>query len=347
MQAIFKYTLDPDEIENIKAFCDSAEYCSIEQYPGWHNLFSTTRTCYFYLCDQTGIRSFCQINEVLKFAQINFGPVCCDRDLILVSIKEIIGYYKKKHFVFLDIQMFYKSGYDTDYIEYHLNSLYRIKYLFDNAHTKSSIEIDLGEELDVISGRFSENIKRNIKKAQKLGVTIEKLSNKSDLEDFATIYSKMRAARKLPEGELKPDAFGSISEYLDTQKRGQIYIAKDNSQKVIGGVIIIKQGNSVRYYKGASDPDRRDLPVNHLALFEALKQAKTEGFNYFDFWGINHFADSDDQVYFINQFKKGFGGYYTFFAKKMNVSLIPFGFSIFQLLSFSRNLYKKIPFLNK
>ncbi|NTU51718.1 MAG: hypothetical protein HGA94_04680, partial [Candidatus Aminicenantes bacterium] len=31
------------------------------------------------------------------------------------SIKEIIEYYKKKKFIFLGIQLFYKSGYETDY----------------------------------------------------------------------------------------------------------------------------------------------------------------------------------------------------------------------------------------
>ena len=100
---------------------------------------------------------------------------------------------------------------------------------------------------------------------------------------------------------------------------------------IIGGIILVSQGISLRYFKGASDIDLRNQPITHLLLYEAIKNAKAEGYKYFDFWGINHFAEIHDPVYNINHFKKGFGGYYTFFAKKMNISLIPNGLMLYRI----------------
>jgi lipid II:glycine glycyltransferase (peptidoglycan interpeptide bridge formation enzyme) len=98
---------------------------------------------------------------------------------------------------------------------------------------------------------------------------------------------------------------------------------------VLGGIVFVYQGITVRALKGASDDEKRNLPINHLVLYEAIKLSKMNGFKYFDLWGYNHFADENNHVYHINFFKKGFGGYYTFFAKKMNIDLVPFGYYLY------------------
>lgn len=331
-QAFFKYTLDDDEVNNIKKFCDSAPYCSIEQYLGWPQVFTNTKFCYFYLVDETGIRCYCQIIERYRFAQINFGPVCSDKVIMVDAIKDIISYYKKKYFIFLGIQLYFKSGYETDYIEYNLNKFHKINYCFNNFNTKSSIEINLDNEFDTIFRNFSKGHRSAIKKAQKLGITVENLTNTSDLVFFKDIYSKMCRSRKIDDRELGSNAIFEIYDLLKTMNKGKILIARDNTQRIIGGIILVSQGISLRYFKGAADTDLRNLPITHLLLFEAIKHAKMDGYKYFDFWGINHFAEIQDPIYNVNHFKKGFGGYYTFFAKKMNISLIPFG-SLFYRLS--------------
>lgn len=330
MQSVFKYSLNDIELENINAFSKTVDYCSIEQVPGWTKLYPTTKFCFFYIFNETGMKSYAQIIENQRFAQINFGPVCTDKNVMIDSLKEIIEYYKKKKFIFLGIQLFYKSGYETDYIEYKLNNLYKINYVFDNWNTKSSIEIDLNADIESIFRHFSKGHKSDIKKAQKLGIYIEELNSVPDLHVFNDIFTKMCNARHIDRGELRSDAVFDIYNLLNTQNRGKILLAKDNEHKIIGGIILVSQGVTLRYFKGASDPDLRHLPVTHLLIFEAIKYAKIQGFKYFDFWGINHFAEMQDHIYNVNHFKKGFGGYYTFLAKKMNISLIPFGFLIYK-----------------
>lgn len=342
MQAEFKTGLNNTELEKIRAFCNSADYCSIEQCIGWTEMCYETNICYFLLTDESEIKSFSQISQHYRFAHIDFGPVCGDKELMITSINEIISHYKKRGYLYLNIQMYLKSGYDAEYIEYALNKQHRIKYKFNNDNTKSSIEIDLENSIEEIYSKIRKGHKSDIKKAVKLGLTVDNIKNKEELESFFEVYSKMCKARNIEEGELTAKNINEIFKYLINNNKGQILIVKDTDNTILGGAILVYQGISVRYYKGASDPGKRDLPISHLVLYEAVRESKIKGFKYFDFWGYNHFADEKDQVYYINHFKKGFGGYYTFFAKKMNINLIPYGYNIYKSLLFVRNILRKI-----
>ncbi len=81
-----------------------------------------------------------------------------------------------------------------------------------------------------------------------------------------------------------------------------------------------------------SDPENRKYPIHHILKYEAITKAQNDNFGYFDFFGYNNFADEKDQVYNINQVKKGFGENCTFLAKKINVSIIPYGFALYRRL---------------
>ncbi len=337
MEAVFKYALESSEIENIWKFCNSVDYCSIEQSIGWTQIFYKSKICYFYLHDESGIRSFCQINERLRSAQICYGPVCCDKQLMIDSIDEIISYYKKLGYYYLGIQMYYKSGNDTEYIEYVLNKRHNIKHFFNSENAKSSIEIDLRDSIEEIYGRIRHGHKNDIKKAIKQGVTFDVVKNKDELDSFIKIYYKICKARNIDYGGLTAENIHEIYSYLINHNKGQILISKDKDNVVLGGEILLYQGISVRCWKGVSDPDQRDIPSSHFLLYEAIKSSKNANFRFFDFGGYNHFADKNNHVYNINHFKKGFGGDYTFFAKKMNISLIPGGYSLYRFL----NIFKK------
>ena len=342
MQSVFKYELDKIESENIKKYCDSVDYCAIEQSLGWTQMFFRSRICYFYLQDESGIRCFSQIHESLRSAQIIFGPVCCEMDIMLNSINEIIKYYKIRHFIYLGIQMYYKSGFETDYIEYKLNKLHKIQYRFNTENTKSSIELNLESPIEEIYSTFRKGHKSDIKKASKMGIIVDSVRDSNELNSFVEVYSKMCQVRKINDEGISIDKITDIYNFLIENNKGYFLIVRDSSGIVIGGAILVFQGISLRYFKGTTDPDRRDLPILHLLMYEAIKKAKIDNFKYFDLWGYNHFAADNDQVYNINHFKKGFGGYYTFFAKKMNINLIPEGYNIYRILLFMKGILKKI-----
>ncbi len=337
----FKYELNDAEKEKIMNFCNSAEYCAVEQLPGWTEMFYRSKICYFWLENESEIKSFCQIQEKWGSAQIYFGPVCSDKDLMVSSLDEILKHYRKKRYYYIGIQMYFKSGYDTDYIEYLLNRKYKIRYIFDSENTRSSIELDLSYSEDDIWQNLRSGHKKNIKKNFKIGTSVDIVKDEEGLKSFIDIYYKMCKARNIDDSELSSKNINEIYRFLKDNKRGEIILIRDQSGIVLGGAILVYQGITVRYLKGASDPDRKDLPILHQVIYEAILSAKKNNFKYFDFWGYTHFVDEDDQLFNINQFKKGFGGYFTFLAKKMNVSLVPGGYYLYKSLIIIKKLVAK------
>lgn len=343
MQAIFKYELSESEVSRIREFCSGADYFAVEQSIGFSGILYSSRVNYFFLTENDKILSFCQINETHRLAHVWYGPVCNDRDLIIMSLNEIISHYKKRRFWYLGIQMFLKAGYDCDYIEYHLNRSNRIIYRFDNENTKASIEIDLQSPPEQIIQQMRKGHRSDIKKAVNSGITIGIGSKTEDTGDFISVYRKMCQFRSI--AGHSTTTVNEIVRYLADNNQGELLVARDPSGKVIGGAVFAFQGISVRYLLSASDPETRHLPVAHLIIMKALERGRVNGFKYFDFWGYNHFADENDPAYNINKFKKGFGGYFTFFAKRMNISLVPFGYNIFKLFAVIKKIRKMLPWL--
>jgi len=335
MNASFRRELDDSEAKAIRDFCAAADYFAIEQALGFPEILYRTRITYFWLSDDRGIRSFAQINETTACAHIWFGPVCDDPVMMIESVRRIADFYRRKGYWYLGIQPYRKSGPEADYIEYSLNRELRIKYLYNNENTKSSLEIDLGRSLNDISNHFSKGHKSAVTRAGKSGITLHDLNTPADLQDFVRIYEKMRNHRRI-KGHTAEEIIG-ICNYIQENRCGAVFLARDSNTELIGGSVFVYQGLSVRYLLSAADPSRRDLPVTHFIIYKAIERFKDLGFSYFDFWGYNHFARPDTQIYHINKFKKGFGGSFIFLMKKMNISLIRGGFELFRFYSFLRN----------
>ena len=339
MQAVFKSELTETEVRDIQKFCSSVDYFALEQSIGFSRILYNTKITYFYLLDGEIIKSFCQVNENLKFAHIWYGPVCNDKEDIITTINEIVRHYKKRGFWYLGVQMYLKSGSDCDFIEYQLNKFNKISYIFNNENTKSSLEIDLSKNIDDIFRGFRKGHRSDIKRAINSGIHVEEAAGEEDIRVFSAVYRKMCKSRSI--GGHTASEIEELINYIESNRMGKLLVARDTDNSVIGGAIFAYQGISVRYLISASDPDKRDLPMTHLIIYKALEMGKAGKFKYFDFWGYNHFADSNDQIYKVNSFKKGFGGYYTFFAKKMNFNLVPGGYNIYRLFGVMKRMKGK------
>ena len=336
MKEVFKSELNDTERRDIKMFCNSVDYFSLEQSLGFPEILYKAKITFFYLTDQDKIRSYCQITENFKFAQIWYGPVCDDKDLMIESMLKIAEYYRERGFWYLGIQPYRKTGFEADYIEYKLNSQLRISYVFSNENTKASLEIELDKSYDEIFSSFRKGHKSAVRKALSLGISVTEPESPADLDSFIEVYRRMCSERGIS-GHTRNE-IERIYQYLVENNCGEILLAKGSGEEILGGAFFVFQGLSVRYLLSAADPGRKDLPVTHLVLSTAIERAKKAGFRYFDFWGYNHFATPDDQVYMVNRFKKGFGGYFSFLMKRMNISLIPGGFKIYRIYNKTRKL---------
>ena len=321
MDIVFKYDLTNDERKSISDFYNSLPFVTMEQNLLWVELSDKGKHCFFWAIENREIVCAAIIKEskkaIFNYAEIEFGPLFKDSDMLIESVKAIHDYYKKKSFTFLSAQLAHPTGTLTDYVEYRLNKILQVKQQFDRDNW-SSVIIDLSKDENEIFKSFSKGHKSDIKKSLKNELTASAPKDNNEMNAFIDIFIRMQKERSLPVVENETRSFfNRVYDFLLKNRLGKILLVKDKEQKILGGVVLLCQGCTIRYFKGAADPALRQIPILHLALWEGIREAKKDGFKKFDLWGYNHFVDENDQVFYINRFKKGFGGDFIFYPKKM------------------------------
>ncbi len=82
----------------------------------------------------------------------------------------------------------------------------------------------------------------------------------------------------------------------------KFYFAVYEGRNIAAGIFYF-WGDKATYLHGASDNEFRNVMAPYLLQWTVIKQAKKEGFRYYDFYGIN-----EDKWPGVTRFKQGFGG---------------------------------------
>jgi peptidoglycan pentaglycine glycine transferase (the first glycine) len=344
MEFSFKYELEPADRREFVDFYNKAAAGAIEQNADW--IYTTGNAgsyCYFRAVENANTVCTAIIYERKSrgvfYAEILFGPVFLEEDAAIESLKEIEGYYRKKGITVLTVQLGVPSSQRTEYIEHRLNKSLKPLYRFDR-NNWTSIGIDLAKTEEEIFKQFSKGHKSDIKKAEKANLIVTDEFTDDEFEQFVSVFLRMNAERGIKVDSSATRVYlEKVKCYFKESGAGKFLLVKDSEGVVAGGIAIVHQHETARYFKGAADPSKRQMPILHLAIREAIVKSKRNGFRLFDMWGYNHFVDEKDQVFFINRFKKGFGGEFIFYPKKMYFIFSPLRFRITET---GKRIYKKL-----
>lgn len=174
---------------------------------------------------------------------------------------------------------------------------------------KFTYRIDNLENLDLIWKNFKENIKTDIRKAQK---KVE-VNKESDIEKLIELQKKTfeRQNRKLPFDESVVRRINSATNLHDASV---LLTATDQEGNVHAAAYFVFDENRCYYLMSGGDPQYRNSGATSLLLWEGIKLA-SERTKIFDFEG--------SMIEDIERFVRGFGAkpqvYYR--AKKLGVML--------------------------
>ncbi len=331
----FTYCPSPETESALVRFYYEQQQPAIEQHPNWvASIYPEKKLCYFTSFLENRIFCTAVIEEYsggfVSTANISFGPLTSDPKTTAICIGEIYAYYRKKRFALLTIQPEYIPQESAEILENLIKNKLPVQYLNDS-NNWTSISIDLSRSEDEVMKAMSKGHKSDIKKAAKSGLNVLSNFTSEQFEQFTSIFTKMHRERKLAEPANGFESFlKDVKKKFESSGSGKFLLVANADQKILGGIALIYQGSVVRYFKGAADPEVRNLPVLHLAIWEGIRSSAAKGFKQFDLWGYNHFAKESEQVFFINRFKKGFGGDFIYYPKKMYFILNPFRYRIFQ-----------------
>lgn len=165
-----------------------------------------------------------------------------------------------------------------------------------------TIRVDLKSNEEAIFHSFSEAKRRAVRRAVKLGVTVERSTNISDL-----IRIKNKSA----------GLFGFITTTgikelwsIFAPDHASILLARDSRQNLVGGVLLLHWDHTTYYWIAGATKYGKKLFAPTLLVWESLKLAKKRKSEWFDFVGVwdERIPRENRQWKGFTKFKEGFGG---------------------------------------
>ncbi len=173
------------------------------------------------------------------------------------------------------------------------------------------------EALSLLIASFSKCRSRNIRKAKKSGVTIRKSQS---LEDLRKLYLLHRANLNDLGGIPKSWEFFRTIPEIYAKDDYVLYLAEIDN-RMVAAVLLFYFNQTVEYFTPALDPEFRNCQPLSLALIEAMKNAISKGFKYWN-WG----GTWDDQTG-VYDFKKRWGAQdhpYIYYTQVLETSILEF-----------------------
>jgi vancomycin resistance protein VanK len=173
-------------------------------------------------------------------------------------------------------------------------------------------------EQDVLAG-MNQQWRRNIKKAAKLGVEVER-GETSDLAAFHDLYvlTAQRdhfTPRPLSYFQTMFDALGA-----EEPDRIRLYLARHEGD-LVASTIWIRVGTHAWYSYGASSTEKRDVRGSNAIQWQMISDSLAAGARIYDLRGITATLDADDDHVGLIQFKVGTGGEAVEYAGEWDLPL--------------------------
>jgi lipid II:glycine glycyltransferase (peptidoglycan interpeptide bridge formation enzyme) len=173
-------------------------------------------------------------------------------------------------------------------------------------------------ESDVLAA-MNQQWRRNIKKAAKLGVVVER-GEGSDLEAFHELYVHTAARdhftpRPLSYFETMFAALGA-----EEPDRIRLYLARHEGD-LVASTIWIRVGTHAWYSYGASSSEKREVRGSNAVQWQMISDSIAAGAQVYDLRGITSTLDADDDHVGLIQFKVGTGGEAVEYAGEWDLPL--------------------------
>jgi hypothetical protein len=160
-------------------------------------------------------------------------------------------------------------------------------------------EIELIDDEVEMKARLRESTARNIRKAQKEGVTVKVTQSLQGVQEFYRLHCLTRKRQGVPPQPAR--FFRKLFEHVIDKGLGFTALAT-HGDAVVAGIICLYFGDRAIYKYGASNIDFQHLRANNLVLWESMMRCARQGCRSFSLGR----TDLDNEG--LMSFKNGWGG---------------------------------------
>jgi len=243
----------------------------------------------------------------LPYGPLVIEPYLKDLEIILKSFfQELKIFAKNKNYSFIKCTPFLEDSNENKNIFNNLG--FKNSPLHILAENTWILSLDKSEEQ--LLKEMNKNHRNLIRRCEREGVRIEKLKepNQAALAKFNQLLD-ITAKRHHFQRFSQKYVNNEYQAFIKDQKV-IIYNAYLPDGQLDASAIIFYYQNMAAYRHGASLGLNKKLPTTYLLQWEAIKEARQRGCDYYNFWGIApENADKKHPFFGITHFKKGFGGF--------------------------------------
>lgn len=151
----------------------------------------------------------------------------------------------------------------------------------DIVPNRDVVYIDLTLDRREIVSHFKKKCRKNIKRAQEGGVTVNYRDNERYLDRFSRLYTLEMKRKNAPAGYFFTRDFFEDLLRLD----GVYFITLTRNGDFMGGSIAVGEGNVINDYLRATDPEFWHLRINDWLIHENIFFFKEQGYDTYDLQG--------------------------------------------------------------
>lgn len=225
---------------------------------------------------------------------INGGPLFIEGEKGIAALKNLMEHYDKfvrKKAIYTQI----RNMWDTTDIS---NILKNAGYQYEE---HLNFLIDLNKSREELWSNLSKKRRNGIRRAEKRGVIIKEIKDKSLIFLFYDVLQETYRNAKLPLADIS--LFESAFDILASKNMVKFFLAKHKDKNIGAIVVLIYNGIIYDWYAGASIDYLRLYP-NDILPWYVMEWGSDYGYRAFDFGG----AGKPNEEYGVRDFKKQFGG---------------------------------------
>lgn len=208
-------------------------------------------------------------------------PILSDKQQLNAAVDRVIRYGRKAGWKYIELRL--KNNQAKDWPCFN-------KYF---GHT-----LDLSNDTEAVFSGLKSNVRRNIRKAQRMKVQIQHLHSISSLREYYRLHCLTRQRKGLPPQSY--NFFYNIYKHIISPGLGFVLLAKYNKRYIAGGIFFC-YGKNAQFKFGASEYSYRHTKANDLLIWQAIEWFCKNGFKQFCF-GRTHPTNLG-----LRKYKEGWG----------------------------------------
>lgn len=191
---------------------------------------------------------------------------------------------------------------------------------------------NLSPSSDELLANMHEKTRYNIRLAEKKGVQIE--IGSATIDDVWPVF----------EATASRDVFRLHGKeyYRKMIECGVAFLAvAKHDGDILAANIMVDFGDTRTYLHGASSNVKRNLMAPYLLHWELIKEAKSRGIKFYDWWGVAPVdAPADHPWSGISRFKRGFGGEEVAYPDAVDIVLKPVRYTAYRFARSIRRILR-------